>query len=134
MGAGRGKSRRTAGAATGSWAVQQARNLAVELGVRADSLRFLLRDRDASYSESFDAVFEAEDVEVVEAPPRAPRANAHCERVIGTLRRKVLDHLLTWNETHAGRSSMPTPGTTTAIARTKLGDNSLPSPESTQRP
>ena len=27
--------------------------------------------------------------------------NAHCERVIGTLRREALDHLLIWNETHA---------------------------------
>jgi hypothetical protein len=35
---------------TGSWAVQQARNLAVELGVRVDSLRFLVRDRDAKYT------------------------------------------------------------------------------------
>jgi putative transposase len=86
---------------TGLWTVQQARNLAVELGVRLDSLRFLLRDRDAKYTASFDAVFEAEDVEVIKSPPRAPRANAHCERVIGTLRREVLDHLLIWNETHA---------------------------------
>jgi putative transposase len=29
--------------------------------------------------------------------------NAHCERVIGTLRREALDHLLIWNETHARR-------------------------------
>jgi putative transposase len=29
--------------------------------------------------------------------------DAHCERVIGTLRREVLDHLLFWNETHARR-------------------------------
>ncbi|GAA2472588.1 hypothetical protein GCM10010388_76600 [Streptomyces mauvecolor] len=85
---------------TGPWAVQQARNLAAELGVRLDSLRFLLRDRDAKYTASFDAVFEAEDTEVIKTPPRAPRANAHCERVIATLRREVLDHLLIWNETH----------------------------------
>ncbi|MFG3369619.1 integrase core domain-containing protein [Streptomyces sp. NPDC048156] len=86
---------------TGSWTVQQARNLPVELGVRVDSLRFLLRDRDAKYTESFDAVFAADDIRVVRTAPRAPRMNAHCERIIGTLRREALDHLLIWNETHA---------------------------------
>ncbi|MFI0733780.1 integrase core domain-containing protein [Streptomyces sp. NPDC021225] len=86
---------------TAPWTVQQARNLAVELGVRVDSLRFLLRDRDAKYTESFDAVFKADDIQVMRTAPRSPRMNAHCERVIGTLRREALDHLLIWNETHA---------------------------------
>ncbi|WP_370219078.1 integrase core domain-containing protein [Kitasatospora sp. GAS1066B] len=85
----------------GPWAVQQARNLAVELGIRLDSLHFLIRDRDAKYTASFNAVFEAEDMEVIQTPPRAPRANAHCERVIATLRREVPNHLLIRNETHA---------------------------------
>ena len=53
------------------------------------------------YTESFDAVFAADDIEVVRTAPRAPRMNAHCERVIGTLRREVLDHLLIWNESPA---------------------------------
>ncbi|MFI1855212.1 integrase core domain-containing protein [Streptomyces sp. NPDC020480] len=48
-----------------------------------------------------DAVFTADDIKVVKTAPRAPRMNAHCERVIGTLRREVLDHLLIWNESHA---------------------------------
>ncbi|MFI0730214.1 integrase core domain-containing protein [Streptomyces sp. NPDC021225] len=86
---------------TGPWTAQQARNLAVELGVRLNSLRFLLRDRDAKYTESFDAVFAADDIQVMRTAPRTPRMNAHCERVIGTLRREALDHLLIWNETHA---------------------------------
>jgi putative transposase len=86
---------------TGPWAVQQARNLAIELSVRVDSLPFLIRDRDAKYTESFDAVFAADDIEVVPTAPRTPRMNAQRERVIGTLRREVLDHLLIWNETHA---------------------------------
>ncbi|MFE7710637.1 integrase core domain-containing protein [Streptomyces sp. NPDC057486] len=86
---------------TGPWTVQQARNLALELGVRLDSLRFLIRDRDAKFTESFDAVFAADDIEALRTAPRAPRMNAHCERVIGTLRREALDYLLIWNEAHA---------------------------------
>ncbi|WP_329582207.1 MULTISPECIES: integrase core domain-containing protein [unclassified Streptomyces] len=86
---------------TEAWTVQQARNLAVELGMRVDSLRFLLRDRDAKYTESFDAVFKTDNIRIVRTAPRAPRMNAHCERIIGTLRREALDHLLIWNEFHA---------------------------------
>jgi len=86
---------------TAAWTVQQARNLAAEVGARVGSLRFLVRDRDAKYIGSFDAVFAADGIEAVRPAPRAPRMNAHCERVIGTLRREALDHLLIWNETHA---------------------------------
>jgi hypothetical protein len=65
------------------------------------SLRFVLRDRDAKYDHSFDAVFAAEDMDVLLSAPRAPRMNAHCERVIGTIRREALDHVLLMNEAHA---------------------------------
>jgi putative transposase len=88
---------------TASWTVQQARNLTIELGARINLLRFLIRDRDAKYTGSFDAVFSADGIEAVRTAPHAPRMNAHCERVIGTLRREALDHLLIWNETHARR-------------------------------
>ncbi|WP_323181309.1 integrase core domain-containing protein [Streptomyces sp. NBC_00154] len=86
---------------TAQWATQQARNLAADLGNRVESLRFVLRDRDSKYTDSFDAVFEAEDTEVLLSAPRAPRMNAHCERVIGTSRREALDHILIMNEAHA---------------------------------
>ncbi|WP_369393061.1 integrase core domain-containing protein [Streptomyces sp. CG1] len=86
---------------TAAWATRQARNLAAELGVSMDPLRFLIRDRDSKYTEAFDAVFHAEDIEIIKTPVRAPRANAHCGRVIGTLRREVLDHVLILGEAHA---------------------------------
>jgi putative transposase len=86
---------------TGPWLAQQARNLAMDLDVRLDSLRFLIRDRDAKYTAPFDAVFEAEGIEIVLTPPRAPKANAICERVVGTLRRELFDHVLVYNEAHA---------------------------------
>jgi putative transposase len=66
------------------WAVQQARNLAADLDTHLDSLRFLLRDRDSKYSPAFDSVFRAEEIDIVKTAPRAPRMNAHCERIIRT--------------------------------------------------
>ncbi|QTI90577.1 integrase core domain-containing protein [Streptomyces sp. AgN23] len=86
---------------TRDWAVQQARNLTSGLGPRIDSLRFLLRERDGKYGEAFDAVFQAEDMEILNSAPRAPRMNAHCERIIGSIRREALDHILIMNEAHA---------------------------------
>ncbi|MFJ2766081.1 integrase core domain-containing protein [Streptomyces prasinus] len=86
---------------TREWAVHQARNLAADLGMRMDSLRFLLRDRDDKYGAAFDAVFEAEDLDVILSAPRTPRMNAHCERVIGSIRREALDHVLIIGEAHA---------------------------------
>ncbi|MEE4588989.1 transposase [Streptomyces sp. DSM 41602] len=71
------------------------------LGCRMDSLRFLLRDRDSKYTNAFDAVFQADDVGILLSPPRAPKANAICERAVGTLRREVLDRILIYNEAHA---------------------------------
>jgi hypothetical protein len=86
---------------TREWAVQQAPNLTADLCTRMEPLRFLLRDRDGKYGQSFDAVCEAEETEILKSAPRAPRTNAHCERVIGSIRREALDHVLIMNEAHA---------------------------------
>ncbi|MFC8394840.1 hypothetical protein [Streptomyces sp. NPDC057238] len=59
------------------WAVQQARNLAADLGMRRESVRFLLRERDGRYGAAFDTVFEAGELEVILSAPRVPRMNAH---------------------------------------------------------
>lgn len=59
---------------TGAWTVQAARNLLIELGDRAASFRFLVRDRDTKYTHSFDAVFTSEDINVIRTPPQTPRA------------------------------------------------------------
>jgi putative transposase len=84
-----------------SWAAQQARNLAADLDTRLDSLRFLLRDRDDKYSPAFDAIFQAEEMDILKTAPRAPRMNAHCERIIRTLRSEICDHVLILNASHA---------------------------------
>ncbi|MDH6580547.1 integrase core domain-containing protein [Kitasatospora sp. MAP5-34] len=75
--------------------------MATELGTRMEALRFVLRDRDGKYGQSFDAVFEAEEMDILKSAPRAPRMNAHCERVIGSIRREALDHVLIMNQAHA---------------------------------
>ncbi|MFI1338467.1 integrase core domain-containing protein [Streptomyces sp. NPDC020845] len=86
---------------TQDWAVQQARNLTANLGIRIETLRFLLRDRDGKYGEAFDAVFQSEEMKILKSAPQAPRMNAHCERIIGSIRREALDHVLIMNEAHA---------------------------------
>ncbi|MGW6505252.1 integrase core domain-containing protein [Nonomuraea angiospora] len=85
---------------TGAWTAQQARNLAMDLVDRLTELRFLIHDRDPLFTSAFKAVFEAEGMGVVTTLPRTPRMNAICERVIGTLRRELLDRILILNERH----------------------------------
>jgi putative transposase len=71
----------------GAWTTQAARNLLMDLDQRATSIKFLIRDRAGQFTGSFDRVFTAEDNKILVSPPQAPRANAICERMIGTLRR-----------------------------------------------
>lgn len=85
---------------TGPWVAQQARNLLVDLGGRARSFRFLIRDRDTKFSVPFDGVFTGAGLRVIRSPVRSPRANAFAERFVGTVRRECLDHLLIANEGH----------------------------------
>jgi transposase InsO family protein len=88
---------------SGAWTTQAARNLMMDLGDRVNSVKFLLRDRDSRFTSAFDAVFAAEGIRILTSPPRAPRANAICERMIGTLRRELLDRILIVNERHLRR-------------------------------
>jgi putative transposase len=84
----------------GAWTTQAAHNVLMDLGHRTASVKFLIRDRAGQFTGSFDAVFAAEGIRILASPPQAPRANAICERIIGTLRRELLDRLLIINEHH----------------------------------
>jgi transposase InsO family protein len=72
----------------------------MDLGQRVTTVKFLIRDRAGQFTGSFEAVFTAEGIRILRSPPQAPRANAICERIIGTLRRELLDRLLIINEHH----------------------------------
>jgi putative transposase len=87
---------------TGDWTVQQARNLALTLGQRFENIRFLIRDRGSNFTTSFDAVFQATGTRIVRSAVQAPRMNAICERLVGTLRRELLDRMLILGERHLG--------------------------------
>jgi putative transposase len=85
---------------TGDWTVQQGRNLALDLGERFGDFRFLIRDRGSNFTASFDAVFQATGTTILRTAVQAPRMNAICERLIGTLRRELLDRTLILNQAH----------------------------------
>ena len=76
------------------WTAQQLRNATPW----CSGPRFLVRDRDDKFGGSFDAVAKACGTQILRTPVRAPKANAFCERFIGSVRRECLDHLLILSE------------------------------------
>jgi transposase InsO family protein len=84
---------------TADWTLQQLR----EALPGGHSYRFLIHDRDAIYSRHLDESITALGVNVLRTPKQAPRANAFCERLIGTLRRECLDYLVPFGEKHIRR-------------------------------
>ncbi|MFE9068671.1 integrase core domain-containing protein [Streptomyces violaceusniger] len=85
---------------TSPWITQQARNYLMDLGGRAESIRFLIRDRGTYFTDSFDAVFQAAGMRVVPTLPAVPRMNAIAERWIGSCRREATDHILITGQRH----------------------------------
>lgn len=84
----------------GAWAAQQARNLVMSSQDAGKQQLFLIHDRDTKFSGAFDAVFEAEGMEVIRTPVQAPNANAIAERWVGTVRRECLDRMLILSRRH----------------------------------
>jgi putative transposase len=83
-----------------TWVAQQARNAACELEELEIPITVLIHDRDSQYGSDFDAVFSAAGIRIVRTPFRTPRANAACERLLGSLRRECLDWLIILGERH----------------------------------
>ncbi len=66
--------------------------------------RFVLHDRDSIFSQELDKSVTRLGERVLRTPVRAPRANAYCERLGGSLRRECLDFLTPLSEGHLRRT------------------------------
>ena len=78
------------------WTLQQLREVVGNGG----GYRYLIHDRDRIFAKHLDASIRALGVEVLRSPVASPKANAICERVIGTVRRECLDWLIPVSEAH----------------------------------
>ena len=83
-------------APTARWAAQQLRE-ATPFGTDP---RFVIRDNDDKFGVAFDSVANVTGIRIVRTPVRAPRANAVCERYLGSVRRECLDHVIVLSERH----------------------------------
>jgi len=79
---------------TAAWTAQQIR----EAFPWDSTPRFLLRDRDSIYGSAVRRTVQGIGLEEVLTAPRAPWQNPFAERLIGSLRREYLDHVIVWNE------------------------------------
>ncbi len=84
----------------GAWVAQQARNLIMTVAEQEQRPRILIRDRDSKFTAAFDEVFHSEGIRVIRAPIAGPRAKAHAERWVGSVRRECLDRILIVSRTH----------------------------------
>ncbi len=64
------------------------------------SPRYLIRDRDGVYGQKVVDTLDLLDVEQIVTAPRSPWQNGYCERVIGTIRRECVDHVIGLGEKH----------------------------------
>ena len=73
----------------GPWTAQQARNLLLDLDERATAFKYLIRDRAGQFTVTFDTVLADAGITTLKIPPRSPRANAHAERFVLTIRTEL---------------------------------------------
>ena len=83
-------------APTAKWTAQQLRNATPF----EEAPRSLIRDNDDKFGVDFDRVAKTVGIRVLRTPVRAPKANAVCERFLGSVRRECLDHVIILGERH----------------------------------
>lgn len=84
---------------TAEWTIQQFR----EFLAFDHCYRYVIHDRDAIFCPRLDTALNGFGVRVLKTPARAPKANASCERLVGTIRRECLDFLIPLTEGHLKR-------------------------------
>jgi putative transposase len=83
-----------------AWVTQLARNFVADLGERAAAFGFLIRDRDSKFTDTFDAVFASEGIQIKKSAPQCPKMNAYAERWIKTIRAECTDRMLIVSQRH----------------------------------
>jgi putative transposase len=81
---------------TAEWTTQQFREVFDDV----NPYQFVIHDHDSIFSASLDAALSDFGVRILRTPVQAPRANAYCEWLVGTIRRECLDYLIPVNERH----------------------------------
>jgi transposase InsO family protein len=84
---------------TDEWTTHQLRE-ATPFGEHPECL---IRDRDKKYGPQFSALAIHSGIDVIKTPFRTPKANAFCERFMGSLKRECLDHSLVIHQRHLRR-------------------------------
>lgn len=84
---------------TAEWTTQQFREVLADV----HPYRFVIHDRDSIFSATLEETLKSFGVRTLRTPIQAPKANAFCERLIGTIRRECLDYLIPINERHLRR-------------------------------
>jgi putative transposase len=80
------------------WTAQQIRE-----ALPWEAPKYLIRDRDAIFGGALGALTKSMGIEEVVTAPRSPWQNPYVERLIGSIRREFLDHVIVWNETSLRR-------------------------------
>ena len=81
---------------TSKWTIQQIRNMLFDY----ESPKYLIRDRDKKYGNLFSEGINNFGIKQIITAYRSPWQNGYCERVIGTIKRECLDHVIVLNENH----------------------------------